>query len=70
VRLVKLEMQWTINWFRSQEARWMERLDDIQNAEREEGLICYCHKQMGLWRGLGNDAEQRFSEIIGRDQLA
>jgi hypothetical protein len=48
----------------------MERLDDIQNAEREEGLICYCHKQMGLWSGLGNDAEQRFSEIIGRDQLA
>jgi hypothetical protein len=45
----------------------MERLDDLWNEEREEGLGCYCHKQIGLWRGLGDDVEHRFSEIMGRD---
>jgi hypothetical protein len=63
IRLVKLEMQWTTNWFRNQELCWRERSERLQDEEREEGLQCYCHKQMALWRALGDDAEQRFSGL-------
>lgn len=61
---MKLEMQWVINWFRYQERRWNERSERLQDEEREVGLLCYCHKQMGLWKAFADDAEQRFSGII------
>jgi hypothetical protein len=64
VRLVKLEMQWAINWFQYQERRWSERLEGLLDQEREEGLQCYCHKQIGLWKAFGDDAKQRFGGII------
>jgi len=65
VRLVKLEMQWTVNWFRSQEGRWAGRLDDLLDAERDEGLRCYCHKQIHMWRALGDDADKEFRMVRG-----
>ena len=65
VRLVKLEMQWTVNWFRSCEASWKERLQELEDEERDDGLKCYCYKQMGLWRIFGDDAEIRFGTIYG-----
>ncbi len=64
VRLVRLEMQWTINWFRSHEMRWRERLDELDDDESEAGLQCYCYKQMGLWDMLADDAAKTFSTII------
>ena len=63
IRLVRLEMHWTINWFRDRERCWMERLESLVEEEREDGLKCYCHKQIGLWKALGDAAEQRFSGI-------
>ena len=65
VRLLTLEMKWTVNWFRHQQHSWEERLEDLLDQEREEGLQCYCHKQMALWKALGDDAEQQFSGIVG-----
>ena len=65
IHLVKLEMQWTINWFRHQERCWEERSECLLDEEREEGLQSYCHKQMALWRALGDDAKQRFSILEG-----
>jgi hypothetical protein len=64
VRLVRLEMEWTLNWFRSRESSWRERLHDLDN-EREEGLKCYCYKQMGLWKRFGEDAEKLYGAILG-----
>lgn len=64
IRLVKLEMQWTVRWFRDRERCWTERLENLLDEEREEGLQCYCYKQLGLWKALGDAAEQRFSGIM------
>lgn len=63
--MVRLEMQWTVNWFRSYEMRWRERLDELDDDESQAGLRCYCYKQMGLWDALANDAEKTFSTIVG-----
>lgn len=65
VRLVRLEMEWTVNWFRSRETSWRERLQDLENDEREEGLTCYCYKQMGLWRRFGDNAAKLYNTILG-----
>ena len=65
-RLVKLEMHWTVNWFQDREHSWLERLECLEDEEREDGLKCYCHKQIGLWKALGDAAAQRFSDIIGQ----
>ena len=41
----------------------MEQLESLVEEEREDGLKCYCHKQIGLWKALGDAAEQQFSGI-------
>jgi hypothetical protein len=58
-------MQWTVKWFRSREASWRERLEDLEDEERDEGLTCYCYKQMALWRKFGDNTETLFSKILG-----
>jgi hypothetical protein len=63
--LVRLEMQWTVNWFKSHEMRWRRRLDDLDDDESEAGLRCYCYKQMGLWSALADDAAKKFSTMVG-----
>src|ERR1700749_1526518 len=65
VRLVRLEMEWTVNWFRSRETSWRERLHNLEDQEREAGLICYCYQQMALWRKFGDDAETLYGTILG-----
>jgi len=63
--LVKLEMHWTVNWFRHKQRCWKERLDCVVDEERDDGLKCYCHKQIALWKEFADGAEQRFSGIVG-----
>ena len=65
MRLVKLEMHWTVNWFRHKQRCWKERLDCVVDEERDDGLKCYCHKQIALWKEFADGAEQRFSGIVG-----
>jgi len=66
LRLVELEMQWTVNWFRKKKEGWRKRLRDLEDEERPPGLDCYCHKQVVLWDSLANQAETRFSTLLGR----
>ena len=65
-RLVELEMQWTVNWFRRKEEGWNKRLRDLEDEERPPGLDCYCHKQMVLWGSLADQAQAKFSTLLGR----
>jgi hypothetical protein len=58
-------MQWTVKWLRERESCCRERLENLEDEEREEGLKCYCYKQMALWRKFGDDAETTFSNILG-----
>jgi hypothetical protein len=62
-------MQWTVNWFRERESCWRERLENLENEEREEGLTCYCYKQMAVWRKFGDEAETMFSTILGSPSI-
>ena len=48
LRLVELEMGWTVNWFKQREKQWMERLRQVQDDERAPGMDSYCHKQVAL----------------------
>jgi hypothetical protein len=65
VRLIKLEMTWTVKWFRHQEERWNMRLDANGGGGRDEGLNCYCNKQIVLWKALGDDTEHIFNSLVG-----
>ncbi|KAI0245541.1 hypothetical protein BJV78DRAFT_1137879, partial [Lactifluus subvellereus] len=65
-RLVGLEMEWTVNWFRYKEKEWKKRLGDVEDEERPPGLDCYCHKQMALWASLVDQAEIKFSSLLDR----
>jgi hypothetical protein len=65
-RLVGLEMEWTVNWFRCKEKEWKKRLGDVEDEERPPGLDCYCHKQMALWASLADQAEIKFSSLLDR----
>jgi hypothetical protein len=66
LRLVELEMQWTVNWFRRKEQQWGNRLINLADEERPPGLDCYSHKQMALWDALADQAQQKFSTLLGR----
>jgi hypothetical protein len=57
-------MEWTVNWFRFRETSWRKRVEDLQDGEREEGLRCYCYKQMALWKELGDNADEVFRKLI------
>jgi hypothetical protein len=65
LRLVESEMQWTVNWFRWKTEQWRKRLGDLADKERPPGLDCYCHKQMALWDSLAEQAQTRFSNLLG-----
>jgi hypothetical protein len=59
-------MQWTVNWFRWKENQWRQRLKDLDDEERPPGMDAYCHKQVGLWGSLADEARDRFSTHLGR----
>jgi len=63
---VECEMQWTVNWFRWKKEQWNKRLSDLEDEERPPGLDCYCHKQMALWGSLADQAQTKFSTLLGR----
>jgi hypothetical protein len=63
---VEYEMQWTVNWFWWKEGQWRQRLRDMEDEERPPGLDCYCHKQMVLWHSLADQAQTKFSTVLGR----
>jgi hypothetical protein len=65
-RLVGYEMQWTVNWFRWKEKQWRSRLMDMEDEESPPGLDCYCHKQILLWSSLADEAQTKFSTVLGR----
>ena len=65
LRLVELEMGWTVNWFWWKEGEWKKRLGDLVDEERSPGLDCYCHKQMALWDSLADQAQGKFSKLLG-----
>jgi hypothetical protein len=64
--LVESEMQWTVNWFQWKVKQWRTRLRDLEEDERPPGLDSYCHKQMVLWDSLAEQAQTRFSTLLGR----
>jgi len=65
--MVLLEMEWTQNWFQFKETCWHQRLEDLDDGERESGLQCYCYKQIALWKMLGDDADKLFKVICPPD---
>ena len=64
LRLVELEMGWTVNWFRWKKDEWTKRLNDLNVGERPAGLDSYCHKQVALWDSLAEEASQKFSKLL------
>ena len=64
--LVESEMQWTVNWFWWKMEQWKKRLIDLADEDRPTGLDCYCHKQMALWHSLAEQAQTKFSTLLGR----
>jgi hypothetical protein len=66
LHLVGYKMQWTVNWFRWMEGQWRSRLSDLEDEERPPGLDCYCHKQMVLWSSLADQAQTKFTVLLGR----
>jgi hypothetical protein len=38
----------------------------MEDEERPPGLDCYCHKQMVLWHSLADQAQTKFSTVLGR----
>ena len=64
LRLVELEMGWTLNWFEWKKDQWLRRLDDLEDGERPPRLDCYCHKQVALWDSLSEQAKQKFSTLV------
>jgi hypothetical protein len=66
LRLVESEMQWTVNWYRWKMEQWRTRLRDLEADERPPGLDSYCHKQIALWDSLAEQAQTRFSTLLGR----
>ena len=38
----------------------------MEDEERPPGLDCYCHKQMVLWGSLADQAQTKFSTVLGR----
>ena len=66
LRIVGYEMEWTVNWFRWKEGQWRSRLTDMEDEERPPGLDCYCHKQIVLWSCLADEAQTKFSTVLGR----
>jgi len=69
LRLVEAEMQWTVKWFLWKVEQWRTRLKDLEEQERPPGLDCYCHKQMVLWDSLAEQAQKRFSTLLGHPLL-
>ena len=63
--LVESKMQWTVNWFWWKTEQWRKRFRDLADEERPPGLDCYCHKQMALWDSLAEQAQTRFSNLLG-----
>ena len=59
-------MQWTVNWFCKKEEGLNKRLRDLEDEERPPGLDCYCHKQMVLWSSLVDQAQAKFSTLLGQ----
>ena len=65
-RLVEYEMKWTVNWFHWKENQWRQWLRDVDDDERPPGLDSYCHKQIALWGSLADQAQDKFSNHLGR----
>ena len=65
-RLVGYEMQWSVKWFWWKEEQWRKRLRDVTDEERPPGLNCYCHKQIVLWGALADQAQAKFSAVLGK----
>ena len=65
LRLVELEMGWTVDWFKWREIQWMERLQQVQDDKRAPGMDSYCHKQVALWMTLVKQASEQFSALLG-----
>lgn len=65
-RVVEYEMQWTVNWFHWKANQWRQRLRDVDDDERPPGLDAYCHKQIALWGSLADQAQDGFSNHLGR----
>src|SRR5882762_2773022 len=66
LRLVEYEMQWTVKWFRWKMEQWRKRFRDLEEEERSPGLDSYCHRQMVLWDSLAEQAQTRFSTLLGQ----
>ena len=58
-------MQWMVNWFQQKEGEWKRRLGDVTNDGHPPGLDCYCHKQIAIWGTLANQADTKFSSLMG-----
>jgi hypothetical protein len=64
--ILEYEMKWTVTWFQRKVEEWRKRLKDVEDEERPPGLDCYCHKQMVLWGSLADQAQTKFSTVLGR----
>jgi hypothetical protein len=59
-------MKWMVNWFHWKENQWRQRLRDVDDGEMPPGLDSYCHKQIELWGSLADQAQDTFSNHLGR----
>jgi hypothetical protein len=63
LKIVKKEMEWTMNWLDKQAKQWMSRGQKSQ-GEGLRGHECYAEKQQVLWVTMLEQAKRAFSTRI------
>lgn len=61
LKLVRYEMGWSVEWYRSQEKEWRQRADDAWLQDKD-GHQAYAEKQVKMW--------QAFREMASRASTA
>jgi hypothetical protein len=64
LKIVKKEMEWTMNWFEWQTEEWKKR-GDKTCREGMRGHTCYAEKQQVLWQAMWKQAHSAFVNVMG-----
>jgi hypothetical protein len=56
-------MKWVLNWFAYKKNWWTRRAEECKKEGRD-GHAVYAWKQVGLWSGFMNKAEEGFKLIM------
>ncbi|KAF9471221.1 hypothetical protein BDN70DRAFT_820283 [Pholiota conissans] len=62
-RLVRYEMQWTVNYFRYQAEQWNRHFNRATEG-RYAGAAAYALRKVGMWEEMARRTEERIGEAI------